>query len=39
MMRISYDEGKKYSKYIDCIVENYLHDSGETCWLEDDNDS
>jgi hypothetical protein len=38
MMHISYHEEKKYSKCIDCIVENHLDDFGETCWLEDDND-
>jgi hypothetical protein len=37
MMHISYHEEKRYSNYIDCIVENYLDVFGETCWLEEDN--
>jgi hypothetical protein len=37
MMHISYHEEKRYSKYIDDIVENYLDVFGETCWLEEDN--
>lgn len=38
MMHISYNEKKKYSKYIDCIVENYLRDFEEICWVEEDDD-